>query len=92
MTINNGIHMSNRIGHIHLKQFIVKLIESELTKVEVLALVDRYIDTVQSDKKELVDGLQQLMQSPVEGKRNAENLIERFGKMPQIIFSIKEAP
>lgn len=84
--------MTERIGSIHLKQFIGKLIEDESTKADVLSLVDRYINTVKSDQKDLVNGLQQLMQSPVEGKRNAKTLIERFGKMPEVVFSKQSKP
>jgi hypothetical protein len=79
--------MSDRIGAIHLKQFIGKLIEDESIKVEVLALVDRHINTVKSDKKDLVNGIQELLNSPIDGKKNAEELLERFGKMPKVIFS-----
>ncbi len=78
--------MTERISPIHLKQFIGKLIDDEPTKAEVLALVERHINTVRADKKALVDGLQALLDSPVEGRKNAQNLIERFGKIPKVIF------
>ena len=79
--------MADRISPIHLKQFIGKLIEDESTKMKVLALVDRHIETVRADKSDLVNGLQQLMHSPVDGKKSAKELIERFGKMPQLTAS-----
>lgn len=79
--------MSNRISTIHLKQSIGKIIKDESTKAEVLALVDKYINTVKSDKEDLVNGIQQLINSPEDGRKNAKDLIGRFGKMPSIIFS-----
>jgi hypothetical protein len=83
-------YMTDRIGAIHLKQFIGKLLENDSTRTEVLALVDRHTNTVKSDQKDLVDGLQELLNSPEDGKRNAKELIERFGKMPEVIFSSNE--
>jgi hypothetical protein len=79
--------MVNRISPIHLKQFIGKLVEDESNKTEIFDLLDRYIDTVKSDKNDLVDGIQQLLNSPEDGNKNAKDLIDRFGKMPRIIFS-----
>lgn len=53
----------------------------------MIALIDRYIDTVKSDKNDLIDGIQQLLNSTKDGNKNAKDLIDRFGKMPAIIFS-----
>lgn len=79
--------MSDRISPIHLKQLIGRLIKDELTKAEVLSLVDRYIDVVKSDKSDLVDGIERLLNSPEGGRKNAKDLVNRFGKMPNVVFS-----
>jgi hypothetical protein len=79
--------MADRISSIHLKQFIAKLIDDESVRDEVLALVERHVDTVRADKNDLTNGIQQLLSTPNEGRRNAEALLERFGKMPSLIFS-----
>jgi hypothetical protein len=84
--------MTVRIGSIHLKHLIGKLLVNESTRLEILALVDIHINTIKSNQKDLVDGLQELLNSPEYGKRNAKELIERFGKMPKIIFSSNENP
>jgi hypothetical protein len=87
-----SIDTADRISALHLKRFIGALIKDKPTKREVLALVDRYVDTAKADKAALVDGLQQLLISPKEGRANAVNLVEMFGKAPPIIIANTKNP
>lgn len=90
-----------RISPIHLKKFVGDLIEDDETRAKVAELLQRYINTVSEDKKELVEGLEMLCpqedanlngcecKKPGDecSQKNAKRLIERFGKMPKIVFS-----
>lgn len=79
--------MSERISPPHLKQFVGRLIEDDSVRTEVLALIDRHLAAVKDDKQALVEGLELLLADPDDGRQNALTLIERFGKMPQIVYS-----
>lgn len=81
--------MVERISTVHLKQFVGELIEGEEVKEAVLQLLEQYIETVKSDKRELVEGLQALMESPIYAKPHAELLIEKFGPMPELALRLK---
>lgn len=60
--------------------------QNDTERGDVLALVDKYIKNVKSDKAELVEGLRQSIESPERSKSNVWRLIERFGKMPRAVF------
>jgi hypothetical protein len=84
--------MTIRISAIHFNNLISKLLDNESTRLEILALVAINTNTVKSNQKDSADGLQEIFNSPEYGKRNAKELIERFCKMPKMLFSSNENP
>lgn len=72
------IGMHERLGKHHLRQQVSKLIDDKELSASVLALIDSYIATVQSDRSELLDGIRQLKNKSAGAERRADELLEQF--------------
>lgn len=67
-----------RLDKHHLRQGVKKLIDDPQLRAQVMALVERYVATSESNQDELVAGIRQLRDQHPEAERQADHLLQQF--------------